>query len=207
MSVDQKKITEIHRRAMLLAHKAADAADPGLARQTYARAFEEEREAAALLATALNVEPTRAVLHRSAVSLGMSGQRLTEAYAVLMDGLASRSAEVRAELRELQGELDRDLAPSKGAADAERQLAETWNPYDWRERMPEILTAYLGKMDRYLELNGFSAAESREIVLLALARLHASDAHLEDLAELDLELFDILHTLCSERGPRRGPPA
>jgi hypothetical protein len=206
MSIDQKKITEIHRSAMRLAHEAAEAAGPELARETYARAFEKEREAAALLATAFSVEPTRAILHRSAVSLGKSGQRLTEAYAVLMDGLVSRSAEVRAELRELQGEI-RSLAASMNAADARRHLAETWNPYDWRERMPEILASYLGKMDRYLELNGFSVAESKEIVLVALARLRASDAHLEEIAELDLALFDLLHDLCGERRPRRGPPA
>ena len=187
---------------MRLAHEAADAADAKAARQLYARAFDLEREAATLLATALDVEPTRAVLYRSAVSLGLSGWRLEEAYAVLMNGLASRSAEVVHELRELRADLDRHLASRQTAAHARRKLAKTWNPSNWRARMPEILAAYLGKMDHYLELNGFLAHESEELVLLALARLHASDARLEDITDLDLALFGHLRDLYRERRPR-----
>ncbi len=188
---------------MRLAHEAAGATDAAAARQLYARAFELEREAAALLTAALEVEPTRSVLHRSAVSLGLSGRRLEEAYAVLMNGLASRSSEVVHELRDLQADLDRLLAGHQTAARARQELGSTWNPHDWRARVPEILAAYLGRMDRYLELNGFSAHDSEEIVLLALGRLYASDVRLEELTDLDLALFGHLRDLCRERRPSR----
>lgn len=206
MSIDQARITDLHRSAMRLAHEAADTADPALARQIYSRAFEKEREAAALLASTLDVEPTRAVLHRSAASLGMNSWRLIEAYAVLIDGLASGSAEVEAELRKLQRELDSSLAARMSAADARRELIKTWNPRDWRERMPEILAVYLGNMDRYLDLNGFSTEESKKLALLALARLHASDVQLADVEDLELALFDLLRDLVVEKVPRRDPP-
>lgn len=205
MSADRARIAELHRSAMRLAHLAAERAEPELASQLYARAFEEEREAAELLVTVLDMEPTRAVLYRSATSLGMSCRRMQEAYSVLINGLASRSPEVRAELHELQGELDRSLAARMNAAEARGNLERTWNSRNWRERIPEILAAYLGKMDRYLELNGVSVEEAKEIVLLALTRLHASAEWLGDVAALDLALFDILHDLCVERRPRRDP--
>lgn len=205
MSRDERRIADLHRSAMRLAREAADLADPELAGPLFARAFEEEREAAAMLATALDVEPTRAILHRSATSLGMRCQQMRAAYEVLVNGLASRSPEVTGELRELQEELDRDLVAEKRAAEVRDHLERTWSSRDWRERIPEILSAYLGKMDRYLELNGVSAQEAKGIILTALARLQASDARLLDMAELDIALFDLLHQLCGEGRPRRGP--
>lgn len=205
MSIDQERITELHRRAMRLAHEGAEATDAGSATQAYAGAFEEEREAAALLATALDVEPTRAVLYRSATSLGIRCHRIQEAYEVLMNGLASRSREIVAELRELQQELDHTLGAGMRTPAARRDLERTWDAGSWRQRMPEVLAAYLGKMDHYLELNGIEVEEAKEIVLLALERLWTSDAWLRDVADLDLALFDLLHQLCAERRPQRGP--
>jgi hypothetical protein len=203
MSHDETRIAELHRSAMRLAREAADLADPELAASLLSLAFKEEREAATLLATALDLEPTRAILHRSATSLGMRCQQMRAAYEVLMSGLASRSPEVKGELRELQEELDRHLVAEMNAAEVRRHLERTWSSRDWRERVPEILSAYLGKMDRFLELNGASAQEAKEIVLVALARLHASDVRLLGIAEFDLALFDLLHQLWVERQTNR----
>jgi hypothetical protein len=65
--------------------------------------------------------------------------------------------------------------------------------------MPEILTAYVGRMDRYLELNGFGPEESKDIILVALAGLQAGGVQPADIADLDLALFECLRSVCEER--------
>jgi hypothetical protein len=203
MKLDEARIAELHREAMRLAHEADASNDPEAARQLSRRAFESEREAARLLATTLDLEPTRAILYRSAASLGLSAARFQEAYQALIDGLASRSPEVIEELLELRGELDSHLALRRRAAKARRELARTWRPWGWRERLPEIVAAYLGKIDHCLELQGFSTQDSREIAQLVLERLQASAVRLDGIADLDLLLFDILQGACRERKGER----
>ncbi|MCP2728934.1 hypothetical protein [Limnofasciculus baicalensis] len=68
------QIQALHQKAMDLAEAAAVARLRGAleqAAQLTRQAFEQEAQAAALIANKLDAEPTRSVLHRSAASLAI----------------------------------------------------------------------------------------------------------------------------------------
>jgi hypothetical protein len=200
MSLDEHRITKLHQEAMRLAHQAVEAVDLTTAQSLFQEAFEKEQEAAGLLAIAFGVEPTRAILYRSAVALALRGERHRAGLGVLVNGLASRQPGVKEELRGLQGELSRSGwgRPSQ-AAEARDRLQRTWHPSGWRERIPEIVEAYLGKIDHYLQVSGFQVGESAEIAVEVFLRLYEANQRLSEISDLDLALFKHLFAVCRER--------
>jgi tetratricopeptide (TPR) repeat protein len=106
----------IHNEAMDLAEAGALAKIRGQtedATQLLRRAFELEREAAALCADALTLEPTRSVLHRSAASLALDCGEYREAERLIATALSGEPpADVADELRDLleQAYFHRHLA-------------------------------------------------------------------------------------------------
>ncbi len=99
------QIQELHQQAMDLAEVAFTAKLRGdleqmsiLSRQ----AFEKEAQAAKLIATNLNAEPTRSVLHRSAASLAIDCGELQAAEKLIATALTGNPPqEIAEELKDL----------------------------------------------------------------------------------------------------------
>ena len=99
------QIQSLHKQAMDLAEAAAVASLRGaleLAAQLTRQAFEQETQAAALIASALDAEPTRSVLHRSAASLAIECGELRIAERLIATALSGNPpAEIAEELKDL----------------------------------------------------------------------------------------------------------
>jgi hypothetical protein len=103
-------IQERHLEAMELCDKAESArakGDHARAKRYFKRAFESEREAAALVATDHTFEPTRSVLHRSAATLAIECGEPRAAEKLIATGLAGDPPdELAEELRNLLEEAN-----------------------------------------------------------------------------------------------------
>ncbi|WP_293350538.1 MULTISPECIES: hypothetical protein [unclassified Microcoleus] len=99
------QIQSLHKQAMDLAEAAAVASLRGaleLAAQFTRQAFEQETQAATLIASALDAEPTRSVLHRSAASLAIECGELRIAERLIATALSGNPpAEIAEELKDL----------------------------------------------------------------------------------------------------------
>lgn len=99
------QIQSLHKQAMDLAEAATVARLRGaleLAAQFTRQAFEQETQAAALIASALDAEPTRSVLHRSAASLAIECGELRIAERLIATALSGNPpAEIAEELKDL----------------------------------------------------------------------------------------------------------
>lgn len=96
---------DLHNRAMDLADSAAAARRAGNeqeANRLFEEAFEYERRAARRVASKLDAEPTRSVLHRSAASLALNCNRFRDAEQLISIALAGNPPlAIAEELREL----------------------------------------------------------------------------------------------------------
>jgi hypothetical protein len=99
------QIQMLHQQAMDLAEAAAVArlkGTPEQAAQLTRQAFEREIQAAALIATTLDAEPTRSVLHRSAASLAIECGELRAAERLIATALSGNPPlEIAEELKDL----------------------------------------------------------------------------------------------------------
>lgn len=95
----------LHQQAMDLAEAAAVARLRGAveqAAQFTRQAFEQETQAAVLIASALDAEPTRSVLHRSAASLAIECGELQVAERLIATALSGNPPlEIAEELKDL----------------------------------------------------------------------------------------------------------
>lgn len=95
----------LHQQAMDLAEAAAVARLRGAleqAAQLTRQAFEQETQAANLIASALDAEPTRSVLHRSAASLAIECGELRAAERLIATALSGNPlSEIAEELKDL----------------------------------------------------------------------------------------------------------
>jgi hypothetical protein len=102
---DYLKTLDVHRKGMLLAqdaHVAQFRGDNITALRLFSDAFDLEREAALDLTAALEKEPTRSVLFRSAASLAMNCGRFEEGEAMIKLGLSGNPPrEIADELRDV----------------------------------------------------------------------------------------------------------
>jgi hypothetical protein len=99
------QIQVLHQQAMDLAEAAAVARLRGAAEQAAQftrQAFEQETQAAALIASVLDAEPTRSVLHRSAASLAIECGELQVAERLIATALSGNPPlEIAEELKDL----------------------------------------------------------------------------------------------------------
>ncbi|MBD1857481.1 MULTISPECIES: hypothetical protein [Leptolyngbya] len=99
------QIQTLHQQAMDLAEAAAVARLRGAieqATQLTRQAFEQETQAANLIASVLDAEPTRSVLHRSAASLAIECGELRAAERLIATALSgSPPPEIAEELKDL----------------------------------------------------------------------------------------------------------
>ena len=99
------QIQALHQQAMDLAEAAAVARLRGAteqAAQMTRQAFEQEAQAATLIASALDAEPTRSVLHRSAASLAIECGELRAAERLIAAALSGNPPpEIAEELKDL----------------------------------------------------------------------------------------------------------
>ena len=99
------QIQTLHQQAMDFAEAAAVARLRGAieqAAQFTRQAFEQEVQAAALVASALDAEPTRSVLHRSAASLAIECGELQTAERLIATALfGNPPPEIAEELKDL----------------------------------------------------------------------------------------------------------
>jgi hypothetical protein len=99
------QIQTLHKQAMDLAEVAAVARLRGSieqAAQLTRQAFEQETQAAALIANSLDAEPTRSVLHRSAASLAIECGELQVAERLIATALSGNPPlEIAEELKDL----------------------------------------------------------------------------------------------------------
>lgn len=99
------QIQSLHQQAMDLAEAAAVARLRGSleqAAQLTRQAFEQETQAASLIASALDAEPTRSVLHRSAASLAIECGEIRTAERLIATALSGNPpAEIAEELKDL----------------------------------------------------------------------------------------------------------
>jgi hypothetical protein len=99
------QIQALHQQAMDLAEAAAVARLRGAverAAQLTRQAFEQEIQAAALIAGTLDVEPTRSVLHRSAASLAIECGEVQTAERLIATALSGNPPpEIAEELKDL----------------------------------------------------------------------------------------------------------
>jgi hypothetical protein len=99
------QIQTLHKQAMDLAEVAAVARLRGAieqAAQLTRQAFEQETQAAALIANSLDAEPTRSVLHRSAASLAIECGELQVAERLIATALSGNPPlEIAEELKDL----------------------------------------------------------------------------------------------------------
>jgi hypothetical protein len=100
-----QKVKDLHREAMRLVDEAEAARRNGnllAARERLRQAFDQERQAADLVAADLAHEPTRSVLHRSAASLALECGALREAERLIAVALSGNPPdEIAEELRDL----------------------------------------------------------------------------------------------------------
>lgn len=99
------QIQTLHQQAMDLAEAAAVARLRGAieqATQLTRQAFEQETQAANLIASVLDAEPTRSVLHRSAASLAIECGELRAAERLIATALSGNPPpEIAEELKDL----------------------------------------------------------------------------------------------------------
>jgi hypothetical protein len=99
------QIQTLHQQAMDLAEAAAVARLRGSIKQAVQlthQAFEQETQAAALIANTLEAEPTRSVLHRSAASLAIECGELQTAERLIATALSGNPPpEIAEELKDL----------------------------------------------------------------------------------------------------------
>ncbi len=99
------QIQALHKQAMDLAEAAAVARLRGAieeAAQLTRQAFEQETQAATLIANTLDAEPTRSVLHRSAASLAIECGELQIAERLIATALSGNPPlEIAEELKDL----------------------------------------------------------------------------------------------------------
>lgn len=99
------EVQAFHQRAMDLAEAAAVARLRGMSEQAVQltrQAFEQEIQAAALIANSLDAEPTRSVLHRSAASLAIECGELRTAEKLIAIALSGNPPlEIAEELKDL----------------------------------------------------------------------------------------------------------
>jgi hypothetical protein len=99
------QIQTLHQQAMDLAEAAAVARLRGVIEQVAQltrQAFEQEAQAANLIASVLDAEPTRSVLHRSAASLAIECGELQAAERLIVTALSgSPPPEIAEELKDL----------------------------------------------------------------------------------------------------------
>jgi hypothetical protein len=99
------QIQTLHQQAMDLAEAAAVAQLRGAieqATQLTRQAFEQETQAANLIASVLDAEPTRSVLHRSAASLAIECGELRAAERLIATALSGNPPpEIAEELKDL----------------------------------------------------------------------------------------------------------
>lgn len=99
------QIQELHQQAMDLAQIAQVAklrGDLASASQLFRQAFEKERLAAELIASHLEAEPTRSVLHRSAASLAIDCGEIHTAERLIAIALSGNPpVEIAEELKDL----------------------------------------------------------------------------------------------------------
>ncbi len=96
---------DLHHQAMRLvdeAERLRRGGNPQAAREHLRQAFEQERQAAAVAAADLTLEPTRSVLHHSAASLALECGALREAERLIAAALSGNPPEeIAEELRDL----------------------------------------------------------------------------------------------------------
>ena len=99
------QIQSLHQHAMDLAEAATVARLRGALKQAVQftrQAFEQETQAAALIASALDAEPTRSVLHRSAASLAIECGEIRTAERLIATALSGNPPpEIAEELKDL----------------------------------------------------------------------------------------------------------
>lgn len=99
------QIQELHQQAMDSAEMAQVAklrGDLALAEQLFRQAFEKERLAAELIASNLEAEPTRSVLHRSAATLAIDCGEIHTAERLIAIALSGNPPrEIAEELKDL----------------------------------------------------------------------------------------------------------
>ena len=104
--IDWTRPERLHRDAMNLAEQALAEVDTRVAQRLFRAAFDNERQAAEELAEAIEAEPTRSVLYRSAASLAADCGEYSEAERLAREGLAGKPpAEIEDELRELLSQV------------------------------------------------------------------------------------------------------
>jgi len=104
--IDWTRPERLHRDAMILAEQALAEVDARIAERLFRAAFDNERQAAEVLAGAIEAEPTRSVLYRSAASLAADCGEYSEAERLAREGLAGKPpAEIEDELRELLSQV------------------------------------------------------------------------------------------------------
>jgi len=112
------EVASLHDRAMEAADDAFAARRSGDGRSAlehFRRSFELEREAAKAVALDLSLEPSRAILHRSAATLALDCGEYREAQRLLAAGLAGNPPpEYRDELSELLLQVTRELEVLRG---------------------------------------------------------------------------------------------
>jgi hypothetical protein len=100
-----KKVKDLHHEAMRMVDESEFARRKGntkLAAKRRRQAFDLERQAADIVANDLSLEPTRAVLHRSAASLALQCGALREAEQLIAEALSGNPPiEIAEELRDL----------------------------------------------------------------------------------------------------------
>ena len=118
--IDSFKTKKVHREAMILMQDALVAevkGDKMTALRLFSAAFDLERAAALDLVDALEKEPTRSVLFRSAASLAMNCGRFEEGEAMIKLGLSGNPP------HDIADEL-RDVAKKIKALKQKRKAAE-----------------------------------------------------------------------------------
>lgn len=112
--IDHQQITLLHEEAMELAERGIMERDPSRARGFFRSTFEKERAAAEFLVGALEEEPNRSVLYRSAATLAMDCGELTEAERLIDEGLSGRPpAEIAGELKDLRKKIRAERAAKR----------------------------------------------------------------------------------------------
>jgi FHA domain len=127
LSTTQRTVAQLHQAAMEaydLAVSAEKAGEGARAAESYRDALELESEAAGRVASRIEFEPTRSVLHRSAAAIALRCQEFLRAEQLIAVALSGNPPdEIAVELRELLDEVNRPktasvLSEKVGAANA-----------------------------------------------------------------------------------------